>query len=265
MSLTKNLTEQIEAEILYSTTIDGRPLCVKQFENYRWLQSGGEAIQSLVNVNAPDKLLSPVGAGMVAALALAEQPERVLNLGFGLGSFERFFRACCPSMETVSIESNKTVIDLARRYFFVSDDTPVINVSAEQYLENAQTGFDVILCDIFAGESHPPCLKHRAFYQHLHRCLRDTGVLAVNLLTQEQTEVVEILAAMRHCFPWTALYEVPEHGNVIVFACKRDMEDLGELKKRASARSMQYGFDPGDVIRNLHILPLKERRDDRPD
>ena len=138
-----------QSQVLHSELVDGQLIEVREFENYRWLQLGGRSIQGLMDVDTPDQILLPNIQALLTTLLVCPEANRLLNLGFGCGSIERFFNAKLPELEITSLESNATVIRLAREFFFIADDNQIVNAAAEEYLEKETASYDIILCDIF--------------------------------------------------------------------------------------------------------------------
>ena len=218
-----------QSTVLHSELVDDQLIEVRDFENYRWLQIGGESIQSLLDVDSPSMILLPNIQAMMASLIFCPEPKRILNLGFGCGSIERFLNKNLPDIEIVSLESSEKVIQLARKFFFIDDNRDVINTFAEEFLANDRATYDIILCDIYVDEEHHECLYEADFYENVFNRLDKEGVLAINLLPESEEDVVEVLLPMKNYFNHISLYEVPDHINVVIFASNGKLPNTDEL------------------------------------
>jgi len=245
--------------LLHSELVGDQRIEIREYENLRWMSVGGHSVQSLIDVEAPEQILLPNLQAMLAAFLFCENPVRLLNLGLGGGAFERNFVSKLPELEITSVESSQEVIRLANEYFCIPDHCQLIHDSAEHFLAQEQSAFDIILCDLFAGEKHPDCLYDTGFYADAYRCLKDDGVLAINLLPLSEKELIEILLPIRNHFDWVLLFETPNHANIILFALSSEPLTKSELETRASELIKVLDIDLTDIPNQLHILPRKNQ------
>jgi len=245
--------------LLYSELVGDQRVEIREYENLRWMTSGGHSVQSLIDMEAPEQILLPNLQAMLAAFLFCEKPENILNLGFGGGAFERFLTAKLPELEITSVESNQEVIRLAKEYFCLPAHCQLINDYAERYLAHTQEQCDIILCDIFAGEKHPDCLYDTNFYADAFRWLKDDGVLVINLLPLSEKELIEILLPIRNHFDWVLLLETPNHANIILFALYSEPPTISRLETRASELVKVLDIDLTNVPNQLKILPRKNQ------
>ncbi len=233
---------------------------IREDAEFRWFTVGGRIVQSLMRKACAHDIVLPNQLAMLAGLLWrARAPTRVLNLGFGSGAFERFFHAKMPKCERVSVEIDTTLVDSARRYFEIPADWPVLIEDAAEYLARSTLRFDLILCDIFAGECHPDCLFDPYFQRDAARRLRPAGVLAVNVSPTAEDDLSAILTAMRQSFEWVVVAPVPDHGNVIVFAAHNESPDDNQLALRAMAFTRKTGADLRPFLTALERLPARSR------
>ncbi len=240
-----------QSELLYSECVNGQLIEVREFEHYRWVQIGGSSIHSLMDVSSPSQIMLPNAKAMMTALLFCPKPQQLLNMGFGGGLFERFFATNFPELKITSLESNETVIRLSKEFFFIAEEHPVINDSAEHFLSKEQTSFDIILCDIFSAEKHPDCLYEEIFYINASHCLNRTGVFALNLIPTSEEDVVTIVIAMRNSFNHISLLEVPGHANVIIFASQCNLLDRVNLEIEIYSLFKRTRLDLTDVPQRL--------------
>ena len=243
-----------QSQLLHSEVLGEQFIEVREFQNYRWLQIGGDSIQGLMNVNSPEQILLPNIQALLATLLFCPKPLRVLNLGFGCGSIERFFIAQYPELEITSLEASAEVIRLAKDYFFFRNEQSIVYSSAEEYLSNKNKAYDIVLCDIFEGEEHPACLYDSVFYANIATHLDETGVLAINLLPESEDDVLIIFSAMKNHFNHISLLEVPNHFNAIIFASNHKLPGSMELETAAHDLYEETGLDLKALPQSLNRL-----------
>lgn len=248
-----------QSRVLLSEVLDEQLIEVREFENYRWLQIGGDSIQALMDIDAPEQILLPNIQALLATLLFCPEPARILNLGFGCGSVERFFTEKYPVTEITSLESNAAVIELAREYFFIPNEQHIVNTAAETFLATSSNAYDIILCDIFEDEEHPACLYAPEFYQNVFNCLDKRGVLAINLLPESEDDVLSILLAMKNYFDHVSLLEVPNHFNAILYASNFRLPDTAALDVAANDLLEKKKLDlralPQRLNRLMEMMP----------
>jgi len=230
---------------------------VREIDGLRWFTAGGRYVQGLMDVAAPARVVLPHHHAMLGAFTWARHDARLLNLGLGCGTFERFAAAHLPRTGVVSIEPDAAVVSLAREHFGVPPDLEVVTATAAEYLVQADERFDVILCDIFAGEHHPDCLFDSYFHADLAAHLDDGGVLALNLSPNEDDEVVAILAALRQSIDWVMLAPVAEHGNVVVLASATAPPTPRAMRSRAGTLAQAWGLAADALLPAFERLPSR--------
>ena len=243
-----------QSQILHAEFARDQLIEVCEFENYRWLQIGGDSIQGLMDVDLPSRILLPNIQALLTTLLFFSRPRQLLNLGFGCGSIERFCIDKLPDVVITSIEKTELVIQLAKEFFFIGDEFQIINTPAEVFLTNEKKYYDIILCDIFNDEEHPTCLYSDGFYKSMGNCLNDEGVLAINLLPKTEDDMFNILSLMKNYFDNISLLEVPDHFNVILFASNSRLPETIELETRADICFNKTGLDLRDLPQKLNRL-----------
>ncbi len=247
-----------QSRLLHSGLVGDQRIEIREYENLRWINIGGNSVQGLIDMEAPERILLPNLQAMLAAFLFCEKPSGLLNLGFGGGAFERYFVSKLPELEITSVESSQEVVRLAKEYFCLPDHCDLVNDSAEHYLTQEQGAFDIILCDLFSGEKQPECLNDNNFYADAFRCLKEGGVLVMNLLPLSEKELVEILLPIRNHFEWVLLLETPNHDNIILFALSREPPTISVLDSRAVDLVNVQDIDLTDTPSRLNILPKKK-------
>jgi spermidine synthase len=176
----------------------------------------------------------------------------------GGGTFERFFSAVLPELSVTSVEHDPAVIHLARAFFSIPPEAPVVNESALGFLSRRPGRFDVILCDLHSGVDAPAFLAQPAFYEAACGCLSESGMMVTNLLPSSQQALLDILLAMRHSFKWIWLLDFPDHRNIVLFSLNGAPPEDEILKQRAQALEDRTGLSVMDILSRLKPLPEKQ-------
>ena len=224
----------------------------------RWVYTGDNSILSLMRLAAPADPVMPNHIAMLAALLFVDRPHAVLNLGSGAGVFERFFHDRLPDTDVVSVDTSRTLVELARQYFAIQHDWPVINRPAEHVLHDNTQRFDLILCDIFQGDRHPDCLTDARFHAGAVNSLAAGGVMAVNLSPANEQALLDVLLPMRENFKHVLLVNLVDYGNVVVYAMQHPPVDQQEQRKRAQRLGKQLRLELHQIPDRLTVLPIVE-------
>jgi len=115
-----------------------------------------------------------------------ERRRRLLILGLGGGSAARVARALAPRARIVGVERAEAVVAAARRHLDLDTlNLEVVVDDARAYLARAESGFDAVLEDIFAGGTHnlrkPAWLLEEGLRQAA-RLLTPGGLLVSNTI-----------------------------------------------------------------------------------
>ncbi len=243
-----------ESQLLYSGLIDDESIEVREWQQYRWLHIGDNSVQTLMRMDAIDQLVLPNIQALLSVLLFCPSSKRLLNLGLGGASIERYLDSKWPEIEIRSVESNEQIIQLAKDYFHLPKTIDVIHDSAEYFLSKHDDIYNIILCDIFSADIHASCLYKNDFYANINKCIDKKGVLAINILPESEEDVVNVLLPMKNYFDYIYLLEFPEFSNAIIFASCQKLPNSTELKKRADALFKKTGLDLRDIPDRLNVL-----------
>ncbi len=271
--MTKNLIEQ-----LLNAQQNGATLlaCVKDVQgsievyqhlNRRWIYTGGESIQSTLDLEAPDYLVQTYQQVMLTSLLFIHTPRRILNLGFGGGAFERFFISKNDSIEVVPVDTNAQLVRLAQQHMKIPSKWPVVIDSAEHYLANGESQFELILCDLFVGQNHAPCLRgtdggdvgggENNFYLKAAKRLTDTGVMAINLAPESEAELMAILHYARQAFCGAMISGVSEQSNLVLVLSKQPLPDITQLMSKITTCQHLWSLDFNQLLTGFKLFPNK--------
>jgi spermidine synthase len=246
-----------DGERLHIESNKNQVIEIRQMNNLRWMHFGSDAIQSVVDIEEPSKPQQDYISAMIAGLIFPQRPNKSLNLGVGGGTIERFFIEHFADRLLTSVEANKSVIQLAHRFFFVPDQYPIINDTAENFIRRDNATYQIIFCDISAAQHHAQCLFDHQFYRRLFQRLSADGILVINLLPDSEQALLDILQAIRRYFDWGFILEFPNHRNILLYCLKQKPPASNELESRSLALSKRTKLDLNEITTRLIRLPDK--------
>jgi spermidine synthase len=239
---------------------------ISEQDGIRYLHLGSSTIQSGMRVSDPDDLVLAYTRSMMAFLLFAPEPRRVISVGLGGGSINKWIYRHFPQAEQVAIELNPRVIAVARRYFQVPADNArlrVIEADGARWVAQQSDSTDVVLVDGYDGESHAAELATPEFYAAVARALRRDGVLAVNLWGSDR-RFDEYVHRIEAAFEGqVACVPALQKGNIIVLGFKRRPPSLrwDELRERAKLLEARYGLEFVRFVEGLKRLnPHTDKR-----
>jgi hypothetical protein len=162
----------------------GAPVFVVDFDrgtrHFRTLGSFGAGAQvteqSSMDLLYPARLVFHYERLMSLAFALVERPVTALLLGVGGAAMWRFVRAYLPDCAPTLVDSDETIIALARRWFYLSQ--VVVHDTAQRFLAAATAKFDAILVDLYGPAG--PAESGEVFWTRCFEALAPGGCLASN-------------------------------------------------------------------------------------
>jgi predicted O-methyltransferase YrrM len=170
--------------VMRPAPIFGAPVFVVDFDrgprHFRTLGSFGAADQvteqSSMDLLYPARLVFHYERLMSLALGLCERPCRALLLGVGGAAMWRFARAYLPDCALTLVDSDETVVGLARRWFYFNQRVAIDR--AERFLAGTRERFDAILVDVY--DAAGPAPADAAFWARCLEALEPGGCLANN-------------------------------------------------------------------------------------
>jgi len=162
----------------------GAPVFVVDFDrgarHFRTLGSFGAGAQvteqSSMDLLYPARLVFHYERLMSLAFAMVERPVTALLLGVGGAAMWRFVRAYLPDCAATLVDSDETIIALARRWFYLSQ--PVVHDTAQRFLAATTARFDAILVDLYGPGG--PAESEEVFWERCLEALAPGGCLAAN-------------------------------------------------------------------------------------
>jgi spermidine synthase len=221
--------------------------------------NGQEAVQSRVDLSAPQTLVSPYARSMFASYLYQPQPRRVLIVGLGGGAMVRFLTHHEPQVQIDAVEIDPVVVRLADKYFEVRSggNVRVHTADAVKFVESTADRYDLILMDAFLRPSSdtdatgvPTRLKTLEFLGRLKSALAPGGVVAFNV--NEHDKMADDIAAVTAAFGQVAVYRSPPSENKVIVAVAGAVPADDEIRARIGALDARFGgaLSFADVLRN---------------
>jgi len=237
---------------------------ISEEDGIRYLHLGSSTIQSGMRMSQPDELELAYTRSMMAFLLFLPEPRRVVSIGLGGGSVNKWLYRRFPQAEQVVVEVNPDVIAVARQYFHVPPDDARLQVKqgdGARWIAEHPDSADVILVDGYDGEAHAKALASPDFYSAAAASLRGAGMLVVNLWGSDRY-FDEYLRRIESAFTAATLCLPAEKpGNVIVFGF-RDSPGVAQwdaLSLKARGLEARYQLEFGRFVRGLNKMNRSSR------
>lgn len=235
-------------ELVHEATSDYGRMSVRKKGNrialYFVRKPAREVLQTRMDLDAPQDLVTPYARAMMVAMLGAAGAERVLIVGLGGGSMVRALQHHRPSTRIDAVEIDAEVVRIAREWFGVkpSPTTHIATRDAFQYLADQAGPWDVIFMDAFLQPSEktdstgrPLHLSTASFYRDVRKKLAPGGVLTINLNRGPSTR--KDLETLSEAFPH--VQTIRRGGNVLVLAGAEPLPAPAELLARGRKRLPQ--------------------------
>ena len=216
-------------------------------DGVRYLHIGGEAIQSGLRIDEPDRLELDYVRAMMAVLLFCPRPRDVLMIGLGGGSMARFIHQRLGETRVAVVEINPEVVCIAREYFhFPADDDRLVVVVADgaAVVPERPASADVLIVDGFEDGETPEALATQPFYDAAFASLREGGVMVVNFMADAR-KMDAYLGRIESAFGrYPTLLMAEDRDNLIAFAAKGGPARIAwdELKARALSANVRFGL-----------------------
>ncbi|WP_395822901.1 spermidine synthase [Archangium minus] len=138
-----------------------------------------------------------------AGLALTKGRSRVLVVGLGGGAFPMLMHRLLPRRAQVDVvELNPVVVDVARRFFGVREDSRLhIHVGdGARFMARQGARYDLILLDAFSDSGTPDHLKESLFLKDVRSRLVPGGVAVLNIALEESRNVAQRIETFASAF-----------------------------------------------------------------
>jgi len=216
-------------------------------QGLRTLRFGADGVrQSVVKLDDPDHLELGYARAMPAAMALVDQPRRVLIVGLGGGTIPRLLHAHFPQLEIDVVEIDPDVVAVATQYFGFQEDKRMRAYvdDGRRFIAQHRNRYDVIFLDAFSADSIPYHLATREFLLEVRRALTPTGLVAGNVWSRHSNRLYDsMVRTYLDVFESLYVIDVQGTGNKILLGLPRTTAvTQQDLQLRASRLARERGF-----------------------
>ena len=227
-AVTHSGTVVYEKETLYSH------LDVTDSGNIRTLYLNGLP-HSAMYKDDPNELVVTYTKYFHLGLVFNEDVKNVLFVGGGGFSGPKSFLDTYPDVQIDVVEIDADVIDVARKYFFLSSDSRlrIFNEDARSFLSRTDQNYDLVVLDAFSRTYVPFHLMTLEYFEILDEKLTPDGIIVSNLIGTMSGDTSNLLRAvyrtMSQVFPSLHLfttrdYDFGEPQNIMVIASKTNVQ-----------------------------------------
>ena len=132
--------------------------------------------QSSMDLLYPARLVFHYERLMSLAPAMSARSVNALLLGVGGAAMWRFLRAYLPDCAPTLVDSDETIVKIARRWFYLKHR--VVLDTAQRFLAATTTRYDAVLVDLYGPSG--PAESDEGFWMRCLDALAPGGCLAVN-------------------------------------------------------------------------------------
>ena len=248
--------DKLNGKAIVVESRDDYVLQIMEQGNYRWLQSG-DAIQSLMDITKPAEIILPVYQAMLIFVLWLNKPVKLLNLGMGMGIFERALFA--PEnvgliQQLTSVEQDELLISFAKTFFLLPEQTHIKQQLAQESVKDSNVDYDVILCDIFVQAEVASCLYDLSFFQHCVKTLNKNGVMMVNVMVGNESALIKMLTIAHQVFPFSALIAFADYKNVVLVLSMQSLPNLAQLLAVNEIQTNHLSIDFSAYLQQWHHL-----------
>ncbi|NHZ99684.1 spermidine synthase [Massilia sp. CCM 8734] len=215
------------------------PVTLSEQDGVRYLHFGTEWVQGAMRIRKPDWPELEYAQQMMAWMLFIEAPRAIAQLGLGTATLSKYCYKTFPEATVTAVELNPSVIAICASMFKMPPEDERLRVLEMDALDfvndpvNADA-FDVLQCDLYDATARGPVLDTPEFYQACNACLRDGGIMTVNLFG-DHPSFARNIKAMKFAFAHVICLPEVHDGNVVALCFKqRPAIDPEALAARAA-------------------------------
>lgn len=203
-------------------------------DGVRYLHFGTEWVQGAMRLRKPDWIELEYAQQMMVWMLFIEAPRHVVQLGLGTAALTKFCYRQFPDLRVTAVELNPAVVAICGAMFKLPPDDErltVLQMDALDFVNDPRNveACDVLQVDLYDATAKGPVLESAEFYRSCAACLRDDGMLTVNLFG-DHPSFKRNLKALQHAFAHVICLPEVHDGNVVALAFKRRRAiDFSEL------------------------------------
>ena len=213
------------------------------------LRGRDNALQSVIDLQTPERLCLKNLEHLLAALLFIPEPRRILVLGTAAGSLIHYLRHALPLARITAVDIDDELV--ARMLHLqvlppADDRLEYVHADASAFIAAERRNFDLVLADIFTGAHSPSWLLRRETSEALYRLCGEQGAVSYNLLLASDHDFSAFYRSLRRIYAERTLY-LPVQGFENRIACAvrhaQPASDMSQRLHRADSLSTSLGID----------------------
>ena len=159
----------------------GEPYIIES-NKFKALYFDSESTQSLMDMQAPMRLVVSYTETMMGFLLFHDDPKKIAMIGLGGGSLAKYCHHHLQDASILVLENNPKVIALKDKFHVPTNSSrfQVLEADGAAYLRSTEDKFDVLLVDGYTKSGQASQLCSEDFYASCSACLNSNGVLVIN-------------------------------------------------------------------------------------
>ncbi len=233
---------------------------------FRSLYFGSRSLQSRMSLTNPHELILSYTRHMALALLINTNPQNILIIGIGAGSFIRFFNHHFPSSKIDAVDYSPQTINAAKDYFQLPDNKRISIYCTDGCIflqDNNSKQYDLVLIDAFDDQGMAPTVYSDHFFSLCAKTLHSEGIVSCNLWSDKKLRLQEIKTFLATHFKSCLYLPVPDRGNIVALAMPFDVPwpRICLNKKEIKTLSQRYNFSFRQLIQiaKHHNLSFSQR------
>jgi spermidine synthase len=232
----------------------GEPYIVES-NKFKALYFDSESTQSLMDMQAPIRLVVSYTETMMGFLLFHVNPKKIAMIGLGGGSLAKYCHHHLPGASILVLENNAKVIALKDKFHVPENSAhfKVLEADGAAYLRGTEEKFDVLLVDGYTKIGQAAQLCSEDFYVSCLECLEPNGMLIINFsgaagLNQVYQERID--RVFEH--PSVLVVE-DDRMNQILFVCKGSSLNIAaeDILRRSAALSKTHEIHLSRTTQNF--------------
>lgn len=185
--------------------------------------------QSLMEKENPDKNSWDYINILSTNILSFKKGDNVLLLGLGGGTLYK--QLINNNLNVDIVELDRRIERLAKEYFYVDKDVPVIVDDARHFIKTTKKKYDIIIYDLYHSETPPVHLLTKEAFNEIYNSLNEGGILTINFYGfisgkngKAARSIYKTLLDQNFEIRLLATQGVEESRNLL-FICKKDAFD----------------------------------------
>ena len=223
-------------------------------QNLVELRSGDKALQSVVDLDHPERLGLKNLESLIAILLFMPPPRRILLLGTAAGSLLHFLRHHYSAAEIIALDIDAEMIERLLELRLLpppGNGLTYVYDDAAHFVDKCAQQFDLILVDLFCAAHSPAWLLEKNMLEKLRRLASAEGAAAHNLIIDSESKFKRFYRDLRIVFEGRTLcLPVAGFENTITYGFRAapPARDLDQHRQQALELGAIHGIDYVQIL-----------------